>query len=125
MVGIASGCALAGPAFGGLPVSDRETPPGAVVCGTCVARGVLGTERLLSGRTYPKLRRIVRVFWAVTDRCRLPLVAAVAVTVAVSSAQVVRWQVDPDVARHSSWRRGDTPFGQDWTEIVLLVATAR
>ena len=40
---------------------------------------------------------------AVADRCRSVLVAGVAVTVAVSSAQVVRWQADPD---HSTRGRG-------------------
>ena len=43
----------------------------------------------VSGRTYPKLRRIVRVLCAVAGRCRLPLVAAVAVTVAVNPAQAL------------------------------------
>ena len=42
------------------------------------------------------LARIVRVLCAVAGRCRSPVVAAVAVTVAVSSAQVVRGQADPD-----------------------------
>ena len=52
-------------------------------------------DRPLSGRTYPKLARIVRALCAVAGRCRLPLVAAVAVTVAVNSAQAVRKQGGP------------------------------
>ena len=43
--------------------------------------------RLLTGRTYLKLARIVRALSAVADSCCLPLAAAVAVTVAVSRDQ--------------------------------------
>jgi hypothetical protein len=43
-----------------------------------------------NGRTYPKLARIVRALCAVAGRCRLPLAAAVALTVAANSAQAVR-----------------------------------
>jgi hypothetical protein len=53
-----------------------------------------------SGRTYPKLRRIVRVLCAVAGRWRLPLVAAVAVTVAVNPAQA------PPVASRPAPYRG-------------------
>ena len=42
-----------------------------------------------AGRTYPQLARILRALCAVADRCRLPLVAAVAVTVAVNPAQAI------------------------------------
>ena len=44
-----------------------------------------------SGRTYPQLARIVRVLRTVAGRWRLPAVAAVAVTVAVSPGQGSRW----------------------------------
>jgi hypothetical protein len=44
---------------------------------------VMSTVRFL-GRTYPKLAGIVRALCAVTGRCRLPVVAVVAVTVAVN-----------------------------------------
>ena len=44
----------------------------------------------LSGRTYPKLARIVRALCAVAGRCWQPLAAAVAVTVAVSG-----WSCSP------------------------------
>jgi len=37
----------------------------------------------------PQLLRILRVLCAVAGRCRLPLVAAVAVTIAVNSAETV------------------------------------
>jgi hypothetical protein len=40
-----------------------------------------------SGRTYAQLARIVRALRAVAGRCWLPLVAAVAVTVAVSASR--------------------------------------
>ena len=43
-----------------------------------------------SGRTYPQLVRIVRVLCAVAGCRCLPLVAAVAVTVAVSTARADR-----------------------------------
>ncbi len=76
----------------------------AVVMTGCGSRGSPGTQAssapssagaaarqsrltsFLTGRTYPKLLPIVRVFCAVAGRCRLPMVAAVAVTVAVNSA---------------------------------------
>ena len=51
-----------------------------------------------SGRTYPQLARIVRELCAVAGHWCLPLVAAVAVTVAVSPGQDAFARLPPEFA---------------------------
>jgi hypothetical protein len=70
--------------------SDRERPLAAGVNGPLMARRPEGpkADRPLMRPDIPQLRWTVRVLCAVAGRCRSSLVAAVAVTVAVSSALV-------------------------------------
>jgi hypothetical protein len=79
---------------GGVAVLDCCTVPGLI--GSRAGRDAHSPTFRFSGRPLPKSSKYLRASRAVAGRCRLPLVAAVAVTVAVSSAQVVRWQADPD-----------------------------
>ena len=78
---------------------DLAAQPTLLLClliGSRAGRDAHSPTFRFSGRPLPKSSKYLRASRAVAGRCRLPLVAAVAVTVAVSSAQVVRWQADPD-----------------------------
>ena len=69
-----------------------------------------------SGRTYPKLARIVRALCAAAGRCRLPLVAAIS----VNSVQSVRRLADLHLAGDGSRSVRQAPPGlhrpgrEDW-----------
>ena len=78
----------------GLSVSDRESARFTQVNGPLMARRhdhIKGRPAANECRTYLQLVRIVRALCAFVGRCCLPLVAAVAVTVAVSRDQESGW----------------------------------
>ena len=80
----------AGPTFQSCPLRTGVVQRlGSSIGNSHCARGI-GPDRPFSGRKYPQLAPIVRALCAVAGRCWSPVAAAVAVTVAVSSAQVVR-----------------------------------
>ena len=70
--------------------------PGRPRVGVLIARSPGPRPSAFQAGHIPKSPYNVRASGAVAGRRRLPLVVAVAITVAVSSAQVVRGQADPD-----------------------------